>query len=380
MRLRSAFSLGLVAGTLFGGGAVEAQVPGLAWSGSVKSLVLQSRSATGQRFELALNRLRIEGKGELAPGLALDLQYDNELLVGSFLQTAEFRAAKDITAPQYWHADANYLERGDVYGRHRLHRATLTLTAGRVDLKAGRQRIAWGTGRFWSPLDILNPIGALALEREERLGVDALLMEVKFGPLSRLGVVVAPAPGGGPTSRAALWHGNANGVDYSIVAGRVRGLDVVGADLASQIGQAGVRAEVAHLRDPRGGGYTRAMSGVDYAFSNGLTVSAEAYYNGAGVRDPARYDSSGVRTGQVVSLATRYAGIYVSYEITPLLKAVLYGVRNLDDRSRGGDVRLVWSWRPNVEFTLGTQRFGGAGRTEYGRMPATSFVQGQWFF
>ena len=44
----------------------------------------------------------------------------------------------------------------------------------------------------------------------------------------------------------------------------------------------------------------------------------------------------------------------------------------LDDRSRGGDVRLVWSWRPNVEFTLGTQRFGGAGRTEYGRMPATS--------
>jgi len=74
-------------------------------------------------YALILNRLRLEAKGDLAPGLALDLQYDNELLLGSYLGTAEFRSAKDSAAPQYWWADANDLERGDLYGRHRPYRA-----------------------------------------------------------------------------------------------------------------------------------------------------------------------------------------------------------------------------------------------------------------
>lgn len=100
-------------------------------------------------YALILNRLRLEAKGDLAPGLELDLQYDNELLLGSYLGTAEFRSAKDSAAPQYWRADANDLERGDLYGRHRPYRAAVTLTRGNVDLKLGRQRIAWGTGRFW---------------------------------------------------------------------------------------------------------------------------------------------------------------------------------------------------------------------------------------
>ncbi|EWS59339.1 hypothetical protein Y694_02833 [Methylibium sp. T29-B] len=220
-------------------------------SGSLKSLFLSSRASTGEDYALSLNRLRVEAKGDLAPGLALDLQYDNELLLGSYLNTGEFRVVKDRPPPQYWRADANYLERGDVYGRHRLYRAALTLTRGDVDLKLGRQRIAWGTGRFWSPLDILNPISPLALEREERVGVDAALLEAKLGPLSRASLVFAPAPDRGSPSRAVQWHGNAAGVDVSLLAGRLRGLDIVGADVASQIGDAGIRAEAARV-DPGG--------------------------------------------------------------------------------------------------------------------------------
>ncbi|MCH2223119.1 MAG: hypothetical protein MK097_22770, partial [Dechloromonas sp.] len=240
-------------------------------SGSLKSLFLSSRASTGEDYALSLNRLRVEAKGDLAPGLALDLQYDNELLLGSYLNTGEFRVVKDRPPPQYWRADANYLERGDVYGRHRLYRAALTLTRGDVDLKLGRQRIAWGTGRFWSPLDILNPISPLALEREERVGVDAALLEAKLGPLSRASLVFAPAPDRGSPSRAVQWHGNAAGVDVSLLAGRLRGLDIVGADVASQIGDAGIRAEAARV-DPGGGPrFNRWMAGADYAFANGLT-------------------------------------------------------------------------------------------------------------
>jgi len=353
----------------------------LALTGSVKSLFLRSRTASGgEPFTLSLNRLRVEAKGDFAPGFALDLQYDNELLFGSYLDTAEFAARKDIAPPQYWHADANYLERRDAYGSHRLYRAAVTASADNVDVRLGRQRIAWGTGRFWSPLDILNPINPLALEREQRLGVDAALVEAKLGPLARVSAVYAPAPNRGPASRAVQWHGNAAGVDASLVVGRLLAQEVIGMDLASQIGPAGIRGEVARLRPAGGSAFTRLVVGVDYALSNGLTLSAEGYYNGAGARDPARYDWAGLRAGRIATLATRYAGTMASYEVTPLLKWVTYAIVNADDRSRALDMRLVWSARPDLELTVGVQRFGGRPNSEYGAMPDVWQGQAQWFF
>jgi hypothetical protein len=357
-----------------------AQTQPLALTGSLKSVVLRSRASTGEDYALNLNRLRVEAKGDLAPGLAIDLQYDNELLLGSYLDTAEFRAVKDRVTPQYWRADGNYVERGDVYGRHRLYRAAVTLTRGDVDLKVGRQRIAWGTGRFWSPLDILNPVSPLALEREERVGVDAALLEAKLGPLSRASLVYAPAPDRSSPSRAMQLHGNAAGVDASLVVGRLLGLDIVGMDVASQIGDAGIRGEAARLRPRGGAGFHRLMAGVDYAFTNGLTLSAELYYNGAGSRDPAGYDFAGQGSGRLASLATRYAGLYASYEITPLLKWITNAVVNGDDRSRAIDSRLVRSIAPDLDLTLGVQRFSGVAGSEFASLPNALHVQLQWFF
>jgi hypothetical protein len=114
-------------------------------------------------------------------------------------------------------------------------------------------------------------------------------------------------------------------------------------DVASQIGDVGVRAEAARLNPDGGAGFNRWMAGADYAFATGLTLSAELYYNGAGSRDPAGYDFAGLRSGRLTSLATRYAGLFASYEITPLLKWMTYAVLNADDRSHAVDSRLVWS-------------------------------------
>ncbi len=360
--------------------SAPARADGLGLTGSVKSLFVRSRTVNGEAYGLSLNRLRVAAKGDLAPGLALDLQYDNEVLFGSYLETAGFRAAKDIAPPQYWRADANFLDRGGAYGRHRLYRAAVTAIAGNVDVRVGRQRIAWGTGRFWSPLDILNPISPLALERDERIGVDAVLAEAKLGPLARVSLVYAPAPDRGPASRAVQWHGNAAGVDVSLVGGSLLGLEVIGMDLAGQIGAAGIRGEVARLRPPSGTTFNRLVVGVDYAFGNGLTLSAEGYYNGAGARDPSSYDRALLSAGRISSLATRYVGLMVSYEVTPLLRSVTYAVFSADDRSRAVDSRLVWSVRPDLELTVGMQGFGGGGNSEFGVMPALWQGQVRWFF
>ena len=122
------------------------------------------------------------------------------------------------------------------------------------------------------------------------------------------------------------------------------------------------------------------MAGADYAFATGLTLSAELYYNGAGSRDPAGYDFAGLRSGRLASLATRYAGLFASYEITPLLKWMTYAVLNADDRSRAVDSRLVWSIAPATDLTFGVQRFTGTAGSEFAASPNAVQVQLQWFF
>jgi hypothetical protein len=300
-------------------------------------------SPPGQRYTLDLNRLRLELKGKLSEGVALDLQYDNELLLGNYLRTGQFAAPKDPRPDQYWNLDRNYGEGGSWYGRHRLYRGNVTLSSGDTDLRLGRQRIAWGTGRFWSPVDLLNPLNPIALEREERPGVDAVLAEHKLGPLSRISAVYAPRQESGESSAALNWHSNAAGVDYSLIAGRFRRERVIGGDVATQLGGAGMRAELTHNERDGRPAYRRAVLAMDYAFPNTLTLSGELFYNGAGAADRVSYD-----------FASLFAG-----RISPA---------------------LILSLQTDLDLTLGAQLFGGSPGSEYARLNDVYYAQLQWFF
>jgi hypothetical protein len=350
-----------VAALLFAG-SVQAQ-EALSVSGYFKSLLIGSRTLVPpqERYPLDLNRLRLELKGPIADKLSVDLQYDNELLLGDYLRTGEFRMIRDRDPPTYWRAQGNYLDNPGAYGLHRLHRASITASMGDTDVRVGRQRIAWGTGRFWSPLDILNPVSATALEREERVGVDALLVEHKLGAVSRAAFVYAPQHERRDRSFAAMWHDNRRGVDHSVVVGRFGRDNVAGLDLAGQIGDTGVRAELTRAWGPTGG--VRVLVGADHAFANTLTLSGELFHDGAGARD-----------------RRHYAGVSARYDITPLWKTRHELVVNLDDRSRYYGPALTWSARDDIDLTVGAQLFGGRSGTELRRFPRVLHLQLQWFF
>ena len=362
--------------------AEQQREPDLKLSGYYKNLLVHSETVVGtpQRYTLDLNRLRLELKGKLHENVALDLQYDNELLFGNYLRTQQFAMQKDLAPDTYWDLESNYAGGGSYYGRHRLYRANVKLSLGETDLRVGRQRIAWGTGRFWSPLDLLNPFSPIALERTERIGVDAVLIERKLDALSRLSAVYAPAPNGDPSSVALHWHSNARGIDYSFIGGRFRREEVVGADLATQIGGAGVRAEVTHNRRDAAADYQRAVIAIDYAFANTLTLSGELYYNGAGASDRAAYDFPALFAGRIQNVGRRYFGGYTAYDVTPLVKWTNYLVVNLADGSTFFSPTLSFSLQANLDLTIGTQLFGGSAGSEYARLRDVHFAQLQWFF
>lgn len=377
-------SRAVVAAALLAAAAAHAQQAegGIEFSGYYKNILAVSDTVMPRErgYTVDLSRLRLQWKGQLAEGVAIDVQHDTELLLGDYLRTRQFALQKDLPPATYWKAHGNWLDSRSAYGQHRLHRGVLTLSRGATDLHLGRQRIAWGTGRFWSPMDVLNPFSPTALEPGERVGVDALRVERKLGAVSRVGAVWAPAHSPQRDTLLGLWHGNARGIDYSVAAGRRDRDRFLGLDLAGQIGDAGWRAEWTVTRPAGRASHQRALVGVDYAFANTVTLTGELFYDGAGSTDPARYDFAALLAGRMQNLARRYAGLYASYEITPLLKWTNALVWNLDDRSRYYSPRLVYSVRTNLDLTLGAQIYGGGPASEYGRMRDLWFAQVQWFF
>lgn len=351
-------------------------------SGYYKNLLVRSRTVTGEDrpYWLDVNRLRLEKKGSLSDALSYDVQYDNEVLLGSYLDTGQFQSQKAIPTGQYWDMDNTYHDRGAVFGRQRIYRGYLTWSKGETDVRLGRQRIAWGSGRFWSPLDVLNPIDPTALEREERVGVDALLVERKLGSVSRVSFVYAPQRERGNNAFALQWHGNREGIDFSVMAMRFMGARVLGAELSGQLGGAGLRAEASRTVPTEGLPATRAVIGVDYAFENTLAITGEAYFNGAGARARRDYDFASLLSGRIQSLARHYAGVHVAYDFTPLLKLNTHLLANLDDGSRFIAPSVSYAWKTSLDVSVGAQYGAGDGASEFGRFRKLIYVQLQRFF
>jgi hypothetical protein len=355
---------------------------GMEISGYYKNLLVRSETRVPplQSYLVDLNRLRLKVNGQITPASTFEIQYDHEVYAGNYVRTPQFRAQRNAPDGSYWRLDRDYLDRSNLYARHRVYRAFVTWSGSDTDLRLGRQRIALGTGRFFSPLDRINPVQPTALERDERTGVDALMVERKTGPLGRISGIYAPQRGF-PDTLAVHWQGNARGVDWSLLGGRIGGERMIGLDLATQLRDAGLRAEVSHTASGKGtASFSRALFGIDYAFQNTVTVTAEFYYNGAGARRRSDNHWTNLVAGRNQNPGRLYFGAYASHELTPLLKSANYFMVNLDDRSRFFSPTLTYSVRANLDLSLGAQWYGGAEDSEFGRQRPLVFAQMQYFF
>ena len=384
MRAFRAVSLSSVTVLLVAGRLTNAQADGAdRWklSGYYLNLYTQSRTVVPapEPFTFDMNRLRVRLEGRPVSAMSLDVQYDNEMLLGNYVNTAQFALTEARVATSFDLA-RDYVTRSDIIVRHSVYRAVVGWSGGNTDVKVGRQRIPLGTGYFWSPMDLLNPIDPTRLERDYRLGADGVLVEQKLGAVARAEGIYVPATGRMASVSAAYLHGNVRGGDYSLLMGRFRGNDAIGIDVSTSRGGLGIRGEATATRTADERTYERIVLGADYGFANSVTVTVEAYYNGQGVGDPARYDVAGVLSGRVLNVARWYSGVAASYQVTPLVKAALYGVLNADDRSGVVWPRGEWSVRSDIDLVAGFQHFLGGARTEYGRMSNLLHAEARWFF
>ena len=356
---------------------------GVKAGGYLKSIWQYSHSALDQRaYNLSTSRGRVSLDGEHR-ALRAHVDYDHQVAAGSYFRTTEFRLF-GYAPPKPWLDMEGTISTGTTNGYgHGVYRGWVGLEDDGRILRAGRQRIAWGTGKMWNPTDVLNPFQTVSVERDERRGVDALYGRAPVGELGQAELVWAPQDNWPEHNLLARGRGNWKGWDASLLGGKVAGSTgslIVGGDFAGTLYDGTLHGELAYFAPERRTPYWKAGLGYDYTFPNDASLVVEWYHAGNGQTDRRRYDASAVRAGRETGVGRDYVGGSLSHDLHTLLKAEAVGVANASDGSTFFYPSLAFNAWTDLWLTAAWQRFGGDARDEFGPQPNSVLLIAQWWF
>lgn len=351
---------------------------------------IATNAQIGDVLDTADEALTVGGKLTLRNALSLpeegafeDLELSSPNLLDVFLDARPDDRTRAFGQARLTHDWTVSTGDTDLFGEE-LSESSVTLdqlwvkfdVARKVYVTAGRQRVKWGTGRFWNPTDFLNQqaLDPLAIF-DTRTGVSLLRVHVPVGRYANL-YAVGNLEGAdhldevGGAARAELVLGQTEAA-LSVGARKDQPLRL-GADLSSGIWIFDVHVEgaVQHgVTDPFWEGtldldtftfpteYSReedwipqVVGGAELSFKVGdedtVSLGAEYFWNDAGYEDPEIYAWL-LMNGQYTPfyLGRQYAGIYAYYPAPGRLDDHSFTVSalgNLSDQT--GLVRLQHGW------------------------------------
>jgi hypothetical protein len=292
-----------------------------------------------------------------------------------FLGENASRLASMITPPATAlpHFDWTESHRGEgVYAETGIDRLWIDATCGDLEVRAGRQRVAWGTNLVWNPIDVFNPSSWLDFDNEEKPGTDAIRAQYYLGPASEIDAAWAPGRRVTDTDAAVRIKVNRWGYDWMWIGGRRADDHVAGFGWTGSVAGGGFRGE-ALLGRPRSGpdrtgrGYLNASISGDYTFANTTYLQVSGLFESRGTTG----DAGGLELLEAVARGDLSPGRWalfgeIAKDLTPLWRADLVAIVNPSDGSSYLGPTLTWSATPNTDVTAQALLFAGRDGTEFG--------------
>jgi hypothetical protein len=347
-------------------------------AGNYKNLYSIAKTFQGESYNLDLNRFRIQIQSQILPNLSLETQYDLEWYLGSFLKTAAFPDFRNYRPPTNFDLISPLIDTDNLYARQKLYRFYINFSTSAGDVKLGRQKIPWGTGKVWNPTDPFNPIAYTSLEREERAGVDAISYEMPISALSSLNLVYSQKPS------LSTWGGrlrmHIGETDSSLLGVKMGDDYLLGFDFASQILAAGIYGEAAFNRSAGEPNFMQAVIGYDYTFPSSLYFMIEYYYNGQGKSNETDYQWNRWLSGEIANLARNYAFFGLTYDLSLRINCGSYYLYNIDDSSGFWNPFVEYSLTENASGLAGGYLVNGRSGSEFGYFSNIYYLQLRCFF
>ena len=308
--------------------------------------------------------------------------------------TGVFRFNLDATLWNFMSTEVHYqnnavISNADITISHRMDRLNATFDNDAIRLTVGRQAISYGSGRIWSPIDMIGAFSPTDIDREYKQGVDAIKLGYSLGSLSQIQAVVAPRDNWDQTRMLVYGHSTISKLEYSLIVGDIYNDGVFGGDLQIDVFDAGLRTEYTYTITEGDPNYASIVAGLDYQFQTGPYVLAEYYYNGIGATDVSNYNQiiqkKQYQEARVFNLGKHYGALMMGYDITGIISVSLLGIMNLNDHSMLVNPTINVSMADNVSAVFGAQlNFGKEYETdfasEFGAYPHLYVIQMNMYF
>lgn len=246
----------------------------------------------------------------------------------------------------------------------------------------GRQRISWGTGRVWNPMDLFNPINPASYYKIEKDGADAVSAKYAFGNFTDLNVVFNPQEKIKNSNYAFRFRTNYAEYDMAVMGGYFDRRIVGGLDFAGNLFDAGVRGEgiISVNKDSTEDNFVKFILGIDNQFSPELYALAEYHYNGEGKTDRNNYDFKRLAKGEIQNLNRNYICLSAMYQLNALTNVILTNISNLNDGSGFVNAVISFAAKEFLTLNLGSQITFGSPQSEYWYYPFSLYFQADYYF
>jgi len=283
---------------------------------------------------------------------------------------------------------------------YELDRAFYKLRLHHLTFSVGRQPIDWGSGRFWQPLNVFGAFAPTDLDTDYKPGIDAAVAEWFPSAFSSLTVVYVPAMNRKLVTQAsgALHYRRQVGgaSELQLLAGSVLGDRVAGGSFETDIGGIGWRLEGRYTTANHGSVFW--ITGIDYQFEDGTTLTVEWYENSAGAAseaDLARVvNERAVRYGLQQQLGRHVLGVSLNRTMTPLLTGNYLLLASALKNAAGGisasllhQLSLVYSLSNESDLLFALMVTTGKGvnvagvpQSEFGHIPANAMLRYRLYF
>jgi len=322
--------------------------------------IFEKPSETWMNSSMLHNRLNLKAYPGSRTTIALEVR--NRFVTGDMVDL-DPAYATDLAADPGWLDMSWNLFKGNSYVVNTMiDRAYIDFTAGRFQIRAGRQRINWSQTMVWNPNDIFNTYSFFDFDYTERPGSDALRLIYSTGPASAA-ELVAKIDSGNNVTAAALYRFSLLNTDIQFFAGETDGdFFTTGMGWSGAIGSVSVRGEATLFSPFREAGEERstliATAGIDKVFSDKVTALMQVMYS----NNPVDLQSftqlyGGGLTAKQLAFSKFSAVGQVTYTPIPLLNISLSGIWYPDLKGFYAGPAIDFSMAENVDFTFLWQHF-----------------------
>ncbi len=384
---------------------------GIRWSGYLETtgLLVLPRARSGDDALVGLSSIvRLRARFEPDPDLSVVLEAELRDLRGAADPRTRWLAlgAEDVPPADSRAGDAaRSIDLDYLYG---------AASFGPLDLRVGRQPLAWGTAYAFNPTDLANPDSLADFAGIEPPGIAAVTASLTPGASWGVEGYVGfedrtrrATAGRGIASADQLPFGvraRAFAGVWDIGAGFVRAVEGVAgpdgnlalrveervtAEVAGSIGATVVYAESALRTGRDAGRLSRALDaalGLRVDPFDHILLQAEYHRRGRGAARPEDYAPADRLTGRLAARDYLVA-VGTASMARDTLRLQLAALRNLNDRSMVLIPELEYEWRPDLLVGLGASLFAGPEASEFdGRVNGLDlgrpqlFVTATWYF